>query len=32
LRDGICSRFVRSMANDRLSTLRVSRGSMTSST
>ena len=32
LRDGICSRLVRNMANDRLSTLRVSRGSITSST
>ena len=32
LRDGSCSRFVRSIASDRASTRRVSRGSMTSST
>ncbi len=32
LRDGICSRFVRSIARDRTSTRRVSRGSITSST
>ena len=32
LRDGICSRFVRSIANDRARTRRVSRGSITSST
>ena len=32
LRDGSCSRFVRSIASDRTSTLRVSRGSITSST
>ena len=32
LRDGSCSRFVRSIASERASTRRVSRGSMTSST
>ena len=32
LRDGSCSRLVRSIASDRTSTRRVSRGSMTSST